>query len=93
MAQVKFTGIKKAVGEFNHWQGPAIINLDKSSGEVWTDIFSSAGSYNAYHSRSIVEIYGKATWSMQERDDRISMKDLQKIANDYMTREDDEILY
>jgi len=32
-------GIKKAVGEFNRWQGAARIYYDISDGHVWTNIY------------------------------------------------------
>ena len=53
------TLIKKAVKEFNDWQGDAVIMCDEEDGEVWTDVFVDANSWKKYHSDSIHTVYDK----------------------------------
>lgn len=76
---VKITGIKKAVGEFNRWQGAARIYLDRSTGEVWTKIYTDPGWWDEYGDTAIIQVAGKATWSMWQRDDKITMEELRSL--------------
>lgn len=77
--ETKIRGIKKAVGEFSHWQGAARIYFDRSTGEVWTNIYTSPCWWNEYHDDAIVQVASKSTWSMWERDDRITMEELRGL--------------
>ena len=70
---MKIKGVKKAVGEFNHWQGAARIYFDRSTGKVWTNVYTAPGWWDEYHDNAIVEVCSKATCSMCQRDDRITM--------------------
>lgn len=76
---MKLIGIKKAVSEYNHWQGAARVYLDRSTGEVWTKIYTAPGWWDEYHDPAITEVTSKATWSMWERDDRITMRELRDL--------------
>lgn len=78
----KITGIKSAVGEYNHWQGAARVYLDLSTGEVWTKVYTAPCWYNDYHDSAIIEVTSKATWSMQERDNTITMRELWKLCEE-----------
>lgn len=80
----KITGIKKAVGEFNNWQGAARIYFDKSTGKVWTDVYTAPCWWSEYHDANIVEVYSKATFSMCERDNKMSMAELRTICENVM---------
>lgn len=51
--------IRKAVKDFNKWQGKAVIMIDTSDGNVWTDVFSSSQNWKQYHSGTIFYLYSK----------------------------------
>lgn len=72
-------GLKKAVGEFNAWQGAARIYFDTSDKSVWCNVYTSPGNWDEYHNNSISEIAHKATIVMAERDNKITMKQLKEI--------------
>lgn len=74
----KVMGIKKAVGEFNNWQGAARIYFDKVENKVWTDVFTAPGWWTEYHDADVVEVFSKSTWRMDERDDTITMAALRE---------------
>lgn len=81
---MKIKGIRKAVGDFNNWQGAARIYFDKSTGEVWANVYTAPCWWTEYHDVNIVEVYSKATYSMWERDNTITMKRLKQIClNEY----------
>lgn len=71
---MEIKGLKKAVGDFNHWQGHAIVMYDKADGHVWTDVFASSNEEINYHSDSIIAIESKDDF--YARDCKTSMKDL-----------------
>jgi hypothetical protein len=73
---IKITGIKKAVGDFNNWQGAARIYFDRSTGEVWTNIYTAPTWETIYHDPTIVQLASKATWVMTQRDNTITMAGL-----------------
>lgn len=77
VTKAEVTGIKKAVGDFNHWQGCARVMFDLSTLKVWTDIFESSNSTNHYHSPSIVQIHGKDDF--HGRDNKTSMIELRYL--------------
>ena len=76
---MKITGIKKAVGTFNKWQGAARVYLDKSTGEVWTNIYTAPCWWTEYRSEDITEVTSKATNSMWERDNITTMAELNNL--------------
>jgi hypothetical protein len=75
---MKLTGIKRATGDYNHWQGDAVVMLDVSDGRIWTDTFVGSGSWNVYHSNTIISIISKR--GMWSRDNRTSMADIRTVA-------------
>ena len=54
------TLIKKAVKEFNDWQGDAVIMCDEEDGEVWTDVFVDENSWKkglVYYQKSSLLVF------------------------------------
>lgn len=51
--------IAKAARDFNKWQGAAVIMVDTSDGDVWTDVFMDDNTYRIYHSNSIYGLFAK----------------------------------
>lgn len=76
---MKLKGLKKAVGDFNHWQGCAVIMADIAYGEVWCDIFSSGNEWKQYHRDTIHKVISKATSQMWERDNTTTMKEVEEL--------------
>lgn len=74
---MRLQGIRKAVQDFNGWQGCAVVMVDTSSGEIWTDIFSSGNEWKQYHSDTIFKVTSKVR--MDERDDRTTMKKVRQL--------------
>lgn len=74
MEQLKITGIRKAVGAFNDWQGAARVYFDPSDMSVWTNVYGGPGEENHYDDPAITQIAQKATNRMDERNDRITMR-------------------
>ena len=56
---VKISGVKAAVGEFNNWQGAAIIYFDKVELKVWTMIYIDSNDYDDYHDVNVVRAIRK----------------------------------
>ena len=61
MKNIKITGIKKAIGDYNSWlrmdwRHTANIMLDKSTGEVWTDCFIDCNTWKEYHSEDVISL-------------------------------------
>ena len=83
---MKIKGVKKAVGDFNNWQGAARVYFDMDELKVWTNIYEGPGSWDDYHDNAIVEVYSKATFSILERDNEISMRDLQLLCEEKLTQ-------
>ena len=42
---LKIKGLKKAVGDFNDWQGHAVIFYDKEERKAWTEVYASSNSW------------------------------------------------
>ena len=87
MDQLKITGIRKAVGEFNRWQGAARVYFDPSDMSVETYVYEGSGSYEEFDNPKIVEIAQKATTRMDERDDRITMRQIREAVAEVIKRE------
>ncbi len=83
---IKITGIKRAVGEFNRWQGAARIYLDTSTGEVWTKIYTAPNWETKYHDSAIVQVLSKSTYNMYGRGDKITMQSLRDMCESEMKR-------
>ena len=74
---IKLNGIKKAVGTFNAWQGHARIAFDKADLTVWTETLVNENDKVTYHADTIIEVAVKRM--MQDRDNTITMKELQQL--------------
>lgn len=59
MKDIKFTGVKSAVGDFNRWTGAATVVLDRGTGEIWTNIFADGGDDVIYRRADVVELTAK----------------------------------
>ena len=81
---IKITGIKSAVGDFNKWQGAARVYFDTLALKVWTNVYNGPGEWDDYHSADVVEILSKATNNMLERDDKTSMYQLKKLCVEWL---------
>ena len=58
---MKIKGLKKAVGDYNNWIKRnfgyyAQIMLDRETGEIWCDCFTSINQFIKYKSDAIVSI-------------------------------------
>lgn len=87
MGDIKIRGLKKAVSHFNNWQGTARVYFDTEDNSVWTNIYTDPNWYDDYHSSTICEVYSKSTWSIEDRDAKITMKELQKCCEDVKQHE------
>ena len=79
---MKITGVKKAIGDYKSWMSrrygnAANIMLDKSTGEVWTDVFTDCNSWIEYHSESIISLL---SYIRQRTDEELSMQLLKTYA-------------
>ena len=77
-ADIKITGIRKAVGAFNSWQGAARVYFDPSDMSVWTNVYGGPGEEDRYDDPAITQIAQKATNRMDERDDTITMRQIRE---------------
>lgn len=84
MIDVNIKGVKSAVGDFNKWQGAARVYFDTLALKVWTNVYTSPGSYDDYHDNNIVEIFSKATNNMAERDLKITMIQLKEMCAEWL---------
>lgn len=87
MENIKITGIRKAVGAFNDWQGAARVYFDPSDMSVWTNVYGGPGEENHYDDPAITQIAQKATNRMDERDDRITMRQVRETVSEVIKRE------
>lgn len=87
---IKITGIKSAVGDFNNWQGAARVYFDTLALKVWTNVYDGPGQWDDYHDANVVEILSKATNNMLERDDKTSMYQLKKLCAEWLEKKYDE---
>lgn len=79
--KLKIIGIRKAVGAFNTWQGAARVYFDPSDTSVWTKTYVSPGEWNRYKDARIFEIAQKATNRMDERDNKITMREIRELVD------------
>ena len=82
MKNIKITGIKKAIGDYNSWlrmdwRHTANIMLDKSTGEVWTDCFIDCNTWKEYHSDDIVSL---SSYIRERTEEPFTMAILRKYA-------------
>lgn len=76
-ADIKLVGLKKAVGDFNKWQGAARVYFDKNDLSVWTNVYASGNEWEEHQDKNIVEVLAKT--SLAARDDKTSMRELQAL--------------
>lgn len=74
------TGIKKAVGEYNNYQGHAEIMMDTADNMVWCNRYASGGEWTRYDSDTVKRLIDKATVSMWERDNKTTMAEVKTLA-------------
>lgn len=79
--KVKLAGVKKAVGDFNGWQGAARVYLDRDNLCVWTTIYSDGNSWTE-HESDVVEIYNKL--HMSDNCKKTTMREIQEAAEQYI---------
>lgn len=69
--------IKEAAKDFNGWQGKAVIMVDTSDGDVWTDIFASGTDWKEYRSKTVFRLHGKD--SLHGRDNEVSPEAINEL--------------
>ena len=82
---IKIKGIRKSVGVFNNWQGTARVYFDPSTMSVWTNVYDGPDEEDRYDDQTITKIAQKATNRMDERDDRITMRQIRKAVDAVLT--------
>ena len=77
IAELKVKGLKKAVGDFNDWQGHAVIFYDKEEHKAWTEVYASSNSWTEYHDDVVVSIHEKDDFL--GRDNKTSMREIKRL--------------
>lgn len=76
---IKITGLKKAVGDYNDWQEQARVYFDTKDLEVWTNVYSGGNeSWDEYHDNNIIEVVNKRGMLANDND-YLSMRELKSI--------------
>ena len=70
-------GLKKAVGDFNDWQGHAVIFYDKEEHRAWAEVYASSNSWTEYHDDVVVSIHEKDDFL--GRDNKTSMREIKRL--------------
>lgn len=74
---LKIKGLKKAVGDFNDWQGHAVIFYDKEEQKAWTEVYASSNSWSEYHDDAVVSLHQKDDFL--GRDNKTSMREIKRL--------------
>ena len=74
---LKVKGLKKAVGDFNDWQGHAVIFYDKEEQRAWTEVYASSNSWSEYHDDAVVCLHQKDDFL--GRDNKTSMREIKRM--------------
>ena len=74
---LKIKGLKKAVGDFNDWQGHAVIFYDKEEQKAWTEVYASSNSWSEYHDDAVIAIHQKDDFL--GRDNKTSMREIKRL--------------
>ena len=74
---LKIKGPKKAVGDFNDWQGHAVIFYDKEEQKAWTEVYASSNSWSEYHDDAVIAIHQKDDFL--GRDNKTSMREIKRL--------------
>ena len=77
IAELKVKGLKKAVGDFNDWQGHAVIFYDKEECRAWTEVYASSNSWSVYHDDAVVSLHQKDDFL--GRDNKTSMREIKRL--------------
>lgn len=75
--KLKVKGLKKAVGDFNAWQGHAVIFYDKEEQCVWTEVYASSNEWVEYHDEEVVSLHEKDDFL--GRDNKTSMREIKRL--------------
>ena len=75
--KLKIKGLKKAVGDFNDWQGHAVIFYDKEEQKAWTEVYASSNSWSEYHDDAVIAIHQKDDFL--GRDNKTSMREIKRL--------------
>lgn len=76
---IKITGLKKAVGDYNNWQEQARIYFDTKDLEVWTNVYPGGNeSWDEHHNKNIVEVINKRGMVASDNE-YLSMRELKNI--------------
>lgn len=73
---LKIKGLKKAVGDFNDWQGHAVIFYDKEDRKAWTEVYASSNSWSEYNDDAVVTIHQKDDFL--GRDNKTTMREIKR---------------
>lgn len=74
---LKIKGLKKAVGDFNDWQGHAVIFYDKEEHKAWTEVYASSNEWVEYHDEEVVSLHEKDDFL--GRDNKTSMREIKRL--------------
>ncbi len=74
---LKIKGLKKAVGDFNDWQGHAVIFYDKEEHKAWTEVYASSNSWSEYNDDAVVSLHQKDDFL--GRDNKTSMREIKRL--------------
>ena len=77
IAELKVKGLKKAVGDFNDWQGHAVIFYDKEEQRAWTETYASSNEWVEYHDEEVVSLHEKDDFL--GRDNKTSMREIKRL--------------
>ena len=77
IAELKVKGLKKAVGDFNDWQGHAVIFYDKEEQIAWTETYASSNEWVEYHDDEVVSLHEKDDFL--GRDNKTSMREIKRL--------------
>ena len=75
--KLKIKGLKKAVGDFNDWQGHTVIFYDKEEQKAWTEVYASSNSWSEYHDDAVIAIHQKDDFL--GRDNKTSMREIKRL--------------
>lgn len=70
-------GLKRAVGDFNDWQGHAVIFYDKEEKRAWTEVYASSNEWVEYHDEEVVSLHQKDDFL--GRDNKTSMREIKRL--------------
>jgi len=85
--KLKIIGIRKAVGFFNDWQGAARVYFDLSNTSVWTETYVGPNEWNYYKDPKITQIAQKAINRLDERDNKITMREIRELVDEALNKE------